>query len=74
MSMPVSIVSSYLAKLVCIMKVTVLTQLWISILFFIGGEKCAGCRAFFLRKLSSGFSEEHWRLSPSLRCSFFYLC
>ncbi|CVI73437.1 ABC-2 family transporter protein [Eubacteriaceae bacterium CHKCI004] len=40
MSMPVSIVSSYLAKLVCIMKVTVLTQLWISILFFIGGKMC----------------------------------
>ncbi len=46
MSMPVSIVDSYLAKLLCIMKVTILTQLWISILYFIGG-KLAGLPGIF---------------------------
>ena len=38
MSMPVSIFDSYLAKLLCIMKVTVFTQIWIGILFFISGK------------------------------------
>ena len=46
MSMPVSIVDSYLAKLLCIMKVTILTQLWISVLYFIGG-KLAGLPGIF---------------------------
>ena len=46
MSMPVSIFDSYLAKLVCIMKVTVFTQIWVSILFFISG-KLAGLPGIF---------------------------
>ena len=46
MSMPVSIIDSYLAKLLCIIKVTVLTQFWVSILYFISG-KLAGLPGIF---------------------------
>lgn len=46
MTMPVSVCDSYMAKLLCIMKVTVLTQLWISILYLISG-KLAGLPGAF---------------------------
>lgn len=46
MTMPVSVCDSYMAKFLCIMKVTVLTQLWISILYLISG-KLAGLPGAF---------------------------
>ena len=38
MTMPVSVADSFLGKLFVILKVTLLTQIWISVLFFISGK------------------------------------
>ena len=46
MTMPVSVADSFLGKLFVILKVTLLTQIWISVLFFISG-KLAGFPGIF---------------------------
>lgn len=45
MTMPVSVTNLFMGKLCIILKVTLLTQLWVYVLFFLGG-KCAGLPGF----------------------------